>query len=845
MAAASALALVSEAHFFEESMDPGQVRRFLEDPSGRDLLKGMKWLLAMISKGRNVSDFFPAVVKNVIAKSVEVKKMVYIYLVHYADHSAACRELALLSINSFQKDLAASNQLIRALALRVMTSIRVPDIIQIQLLAVRKCAGDGNPYVRKCAALALPKIHKLGPDHLPALKGLISQLLRDASTMVLGSAVAAFTVVCPEDLALLHPCYRKLCHVLADCDEWSQILLLKTMTRYLRVNFCDPSPGKETERLRQAEEYANAPLHTLLNEQSSSGNGVPSVAAEDAENAQAGVKGVAKAALPPHPKRTIKRRVVKKAFYSDEEDESEEEEVEVHESAPAHTTLSSSLADGQSLLTSDLDPDHRLALRSALPLLKSRNAGIVLGVASLFASCAPHFGSGTADVNAKKIAKALVRNLRSHREIQFVMLTAIRDLAKIEPSIFVDHMRDFYVKAGDPTFSRVLKLEILTLISTPANVQELLRELGSYIRQGDTPLRVSQSASAVSSAAGAGSAFVVAAVKAVGRIAEKEPEYSDRCVAGLITLLRASRSDSVIEAAAGTIRIILTQNRSWSGLGEAVQLVASMLVEGLEAQAKGEAVPDALQWTANAGARASITALAAETEDLLTSGASSAAASESPNAKDVLRLLAKLFADEGPVVKTQALVLASKLSLRFPDDDRVQKLATYVLELGRYDVDYDIRDRARFLASLMGFAPAGQEDVDESALVGLSFHSKAVLLNQACSPSMFIGLKSLPGQSEWDVGSLSSVVGHKVDGYEALPDWPDIQPDTTVRDLDEAPTKLATEIGPDNFYDDDEDESTEESDSGDSEDDDEEDDDDDDDEEDFSSEVGPLSRSIG
>ena len=111
--------------------------------------------------------------KNVVAKSVEVKKMVYMYLSHYCDANHACREMALLSINSFQKDLAASNQLIRAMALRVMTSIRVADIIQIQLLAVRKCASDSSPYVRKCAANAISKIYKLDPDQLETLEGII------------------------------------------------------------------------------------------------------------------------------------------------------------------------------------------------------------------------------------------------------------------------------------------------------------------------------------------------------------------------------------------------------------------------------------------------------------------------------------------------------------------------------------------------------------------------------------------------------------------------------------------------------------------------------------------------
>ena len=184
----------------------------------------MKWLLAMLSKGQNVSDFFPDVVKNVVVKSVEVKKMVYNYLVHYADFDATCREIALLSINSFQKDMSGTNPLIRGLALRVMTSIRVPDVIQIQLLAVRKCATDSSPYVRKCAATALTKIYALDIEQLGALKQILEKLLKDSSTMVLGSAIAAFNEICPTSYDLLHRNYRKICHLLADLDEWAQVL---------------------------------------------------------------------------------------------------------------------------------------------------------------------------------------------------------------------------------------------------------------------------------------------------------------------------------------------------------------------------------------------------------------------------------------------------------------------------------------------------------------------------------------------------------------------------------------------------------------------------------------------
>jgi vesicle coat complex subunit len=46
---------------------------------------------------------------RVQVKNVELKKLVYMYLVHNADANATCRELALLAINSFQRDLAGPN----------------------------------------------------------------------------------------------------------------------------------------------------------------------------------------------------------------------------------------------------------------------------------------------------------------------------------------------------------------------------------------------------------------------------------------------------------------------------------------------------------------------------------------------------------------------------------------------------------------------------------------------------------------------------------------------------------------------------------------------------------------
>lgn len=64
----------------------------------------------MISKGKDASSLFPSVVKNVVSKNIELKKLVYMYLVHYAELEP---DSSLLAINSFQKDLGNSNHFIR------------------------------------------------------------------------------------------------------------------------------------------------------------------------------------------------------------------------------------------------------------------------------------------------------------------------------------------------------------------------------------------------------------------------------------------------------------------------------------------------------------------------------------------------------------------------------------------------------------------------------------------------------------------------------------------------------------------------------------------------------------
>ncbi|XP_045112281.1 AP-3 complex subunit beta-2-like [Portunus trituberculatus] len=383
-------------------------------------LEAMKRIIGMVAKGRDASELFPAVVKNVVSANLEVKKLVYVYLVRYAEEQ---QDLALLSISTFQRALKDPNQLIRACALRVLSSIRVPVIVPIMMLSIKDAVSDMSPYVRKTAAHAIPKLYNLDPEQKEELIQVIEKLLSDETTLVVGSAVMAFEEVCPERIDLIHKNYRKLCNLLVDVEELGQVIIINMLTRYARTQFVDPNAGQ--------------------------------IEVEDKEQ----------------------------PFYEDEEEEEDAE------------------ADPEKLQQRPkmMDHDHRLLLRNAKPLLQSRNAAVVLSVAQLYQHVAPR-------PEVSLVARALVRLLRSHREVQAVVLTNIASMStrrkakanREEKDIFEPYLKSFFVRSSDPTHIKSLKLEVLTNLATDTNIAVILREFQTYIGSSDKE-------------------FVAATIQAIGR----------------------------------------------------------------------------------------------------------------------------------------------------------------------------------------------------------------------------------------------------------------------------------------------------------------------------------------
>uniref|UniRef100_A0A663M7M9 Adaptor related protein complex 3 subunit beta 2 n=1 Tax=Athene cunicularia TaxID=194338 RepID=A0A663M7M9_ATHCN len=559
----------------------------------------------MIARGKNASDLFPAVVKNVACKNIE-----------------------------------DPNQLIRASALRVLSSIRVPIIVPIMMLAIKEAASDMSPYVRKTAAHAIPKLYSLDSDQKDQLIEVIEKLLADKTTLVAGSVVMAFEEVCPERIDLIHKNYRKLCNLLIDVEEWGQVVIINMLTRYARTQFLSPNQNE-------------------------------SLLEESAE----------------------------KAFYGSEDEDAKDAKAEA-----------ASLAKRKPYV---MDPDHRLLLRNTKPLLQSRNAAVVMAVAQLYFHLAPKAEVGV-------IAKALVRLLRSHSEVQYVVLQNVATMSIKRRGMFEPYLKSFYIRSTDPTQIKILKLEVLTNLANETNISTILREFQTYIRSMDKD-------------------FVAATIQAIGRCATNIGKVRDTCLNGLVQLL-SNRDELVVAESVVVIKKLL-------------QMQPAQHSEIIKHMAK---LTDNIQVPM---ARASILWLIGEYCEHV------------PKiAPDVLRKMAKSFTNEEDIVKLQVINLAAKLYLT---NSKQSKLLTqYVLNLAKYDQNYDIRDRARFIRQLI---------VPTEKSGALNKYAKKLFLAQKPAPILESSFKD---RDHFQLGSLSHLLNTKAVGYQELPDWPDEAPDPSVRNVE-------------------------------------------------------------
>ena len=426
----------------------------LSSKSTHEQLDAMRWLVAesnskvsLFNMGRKVANgdgggpsesdwiaenFLPTVVKLLATKHPELKRLVYIFLVRHAE---AKPDDALMAVNEIQKGLNdANNAQARVMSVRVLSSIRVQDIVPITFVVIKNAVFDPNPVVRKAGVLGLAKLHSFNRDMEDDLFEILLKVLdSEPSPAVLGAACEVFNLVSPDRLEVIHWSFRKICKLVADMDEWSQVAAVNLLHRYARANFVNPNrkSGEEVE-----------------------GSG--------GDNQDSSKQGTVAGSM----KESIDD------FYGDGGGTPKAQQQQQQQ---ATTEGSDARKNPEQMITDD----HRLLLRNSWPLLQSRNSAVVMAVAALQFDFAPSY-------EHHRCAKALVFCMRSTRSSsEYVILNNVATFAYKYPAVFSSHFTGFFVRASDPLHVKCLKLNVLTEIIKEDQIPELLKELQAYLRDNE------------------------------------------------------------------------------------------------------------------------------------------------------------------------------------------------------------------------------------------------------------------------------------------------------------------------------------------------------------------------
>ncbi|KXN82076.1 AP-1 complex subunit beta [Leucoagaricus sp. SymC.cos] len=223
----------------------------------------LKRIVANITMGNDMSPLFHDVVQCLGTPLLEIKKMVYLYLISYGRSKPNQIHLVIpYFLQAITQDVNDRNPLIRALAIRTMSYIPIPVVTEALTENLRHCLKDRDAYVRKTAAICVAKLYAADPRK--AEKGGFVEMLRDlmldSNATVVANAVAALSEIGDRQDGVIFrlnlATANKLLHALEESSEWGQIYILDSLLRYVPERHADAE--QMAERIIIQLQHANS-----------------------------------------------------------------------------------------------------------------------------------------------------------------------------------------------------------------------------------------------------------------------------------------------------------------------------------------------------------------------------------------------------------------------------------------------------------------------------------------------------------------------------------------------------------------------------------------------------------
>ena len=196
----------------------------------------MKQIIASMTIGKDVSKLFPDVVKLIRTKNIELKKLVYLYLINYARVKP---DLIFLAVAAFHSDAKeGATPLIRGLAIRTMGCIRVQEIVSYLCETLAECIKDKDAYVRKTAAMCVSKLYQTSPQQVRenGFIDILHNCLEDENPIVVANAMSALSEISilsgVNQMKIKSKNLKNILDSLSKANEWAQVQILDALVFY-------------------------------------------------------------------------------------------------------------------------------------------------------------------------------------------------------------------------------------------------------------------------------------------------------------------------------------------------------------------------------------------------------------------------------------------------------------------------------------------------------------------------------------------------------------------------------------------------------------------------------------
>lgn len=211
-----------------------QLRNKLDGNDPGERTQAAKRVVSLMRSGENVGCLFSSMLRCVRTDDINLKRLTYLYLVTYSEQES---EEAIMVVNTFIKDSEHLSPIVRALAVRTMSRIRLDTVAENMILPIKARLDDKDPFVRKTACLAVAKLYDTIPDSVEN-SGLLTKLkscLNDSNPLVVSNTAAAIVEI---NSKRSDPIYSfnedpsALVNAMTSCTDFCQINLLDILSNY-------------------------------------------------------------------------------------------------------------------------------------------------------------------------------------------------------------------------------------------------------------------------------------------------------------------------------------------------------------------------------------------------------------------------------------------------------------------------------------------------------------------------------------------------------------------------------------------------------------------------------------